>query len=123
MIKDKKFSFGIFFLFVVVMCTCTEEIPLSDGRFPGTWISGEQKDTLIFTSDQFFNKSDPFWGIKHIYEYSYTNVDITIQYKGPNKIYVRPTTHPYELNEDKLINDFTEGCYGFDSAILKYNRN
>jgi len=49
-------------------------------------------------------------------------VSITIQYKGPNEIYVKPTTHPYKLNEDELIIDFTGGCYGFERAILKYNR-
>ena len=100
---------------------CLEETSISDGRFLGTWTSPDVGDTLIFTSDQFFYKSDSFMH-NHSYEYSYTNIDITIQYKGPNMIYVEPTTHSYEFYNDDLIIDFSGGCYGFESVVSKYTK-
>jgi len=118
---EKITSFGLIGLFIVLMCACLEETPLSDGRFLGTWIPDEQTDTLIFTSDQLFYQTDTH-EYNHSYVYSYTYTDITIQYKGPLEILVKPTTHPYELNQNELIIDFSKGCYGFEAVKSKYIR-
>jgi hypothetical protein len=45
--------------------------------------------------------------------------EITVQYNGPLYILVQPSTHKFELENNQLVIDFTNGCYGFQSK--KYN--
>ena len=112
---------GILFSILVSIIACEKESNFPDGRFIGTWVSTDQIDTLIFLSDNDFVK--PFYdGINHSFIYSYTNDSITIQYKGPNKILVQPTTHHFELKRKELLIDFTRSCYGFNQKEIEYNK-
>jgi hypothetical protein len=81
----------------------------------GTWVSEMTGDTLYFISNHLFNKS--LNDIKHTFEYSISSDSIIIQYKGPNKIWVLPTTHYFSLVSKQLTIDFSNGCYGFNSEV------
>ncbi len=108
-------------VFCIVVFSCDKDFD-TDSRFIGSWkILTPDIDTLTFTDESsFFRKF--YDGLDHSFVYSYARDSITIQYAGPNKILVRPTTHHYELKKDKLLIDFTNGCYGFDSKIYNLTK-
>ena len=105
----------------IVLFSCEKDFD-PDGRFVGSWkILTPDIDTLSFTDEssisrRYYDGLDPF------FEYSYDRDSITIQYSGPNKILVRPSTHYYEFNNEGLLIDFTNGCYGFDSKIYNLSK-
>ena len=123
--KGKLTTCGLIFIYLCLLSSCQKETLLSDGRFIGSWISTELDDTLIFLSDTVFEKPIKFTthvGINHRYIYNYTFNNITIQYLGPHKILVQPSTHHYKLRRNELIINFTNGCYTFERKEIKFIR-
>jgi hypothetical protein len=113
---------GIFIVtFFVALISCEKEKTYPDGRFVGTWVSVDKKDTLIFISDDIMMRPATD-GIQHTYIYNYTNDSITLQYKGPYLILVEPSTHYYFLGGDNLEIDFTNGGYGFNRDVIDFKR-
>jgi hypothetical protein len=92
----------------------------SDESLIGTWVYGTA-DSLYITDNHTFNKSLNE-GIRHTFTYSISNDSIIIQYKGPNKIWVRATAHYYHLDGRELIIDFSNGCYGFSSEKITFQK-
>ena len=121
-------------LFLLTLISC--ESSFNDERFIGTWVSTNNlvstnhPDTLIIGNE--YSLSKPFIiveneyssplsdGVKHSFEYSYNKISITIKYNGPNLILVQPTTHKYNLNDNELTIDFSNGVYGFESKKTTY---
>ena len=90
--------------------------------FIGTWVSIDNVDTLFFINDKTFTKPG-YDKVMNYFNYSYGIDSITIQYKGPNKIFVVPSTHSYSLDSSVLSINFSNGCYGFSRIIetfIKY---
>ncbi len=124
--------FPVLFLLALVSC----ESSFHDERLLGTWVStnnlvsANHPDTLIIGNE--YSLSKPFIivennyssplsdGISHSFEYSYNKIRITIRYIGPNLILVQPTTHEYELKNNELTIDFSNGVYGFESKRTTY---
>ena len=104
-------------LLLLTFISC--ESSFHDGRFLGTWVSTNNPDTLTFTNEDFFSKSLGD-NVQHPYKYSYDENSITILYYGLNLPHVQSTTHSYNLKNDKLIIDFSNGSYGFDSKKITY---
>ena len=101
--------------FCIVISCENDSIPNS--KFIGSWkILSPINDTIVFKNESIFTRKFPD-GIDHSFIYSHDNESITIQYKGPNMIGVQPSTHVYELKNNELTIDFSNGCYGFDREI------
>ena len=90
--------------------------------FIGTWVSIDNVDTLFFINDKIFTKPG-YDKVMHYFNYSYGIDSITIQYKGPNKILVVPSTHSYSLDSSVLSINFSNGCYGFSSKKETFIKN
>ena len=95
-----------------VIISCEKDFD-PDGRFIGDWkILTPANDTIFFKNESSFTRKYHD-GLYHSFIYSYDQDSITIQYKGPNKILVQPSTHFYDLKNNELLIDFSNGCYGF----------
>lgn len=94
-----------------VLNSCEQE---SSNSIIGTWVSDNKADTVYIVNNHTFNKSHHD-GIMHTYEYSLKPDSITIQYKGPDKIWVMAAAHYYQLDNRELMIDFSNQCYGFDA--------
>jgi hypothetical protein len=102
-----------FLLSILISC---EKESIIAGRFLGDWkITSPDSDILTFKNDSIFLRKS-YDGIDNSFKYSFDKDSITIQYSGPNMILIQPSTHHYELNSNVLFIDFTNGCYGFESA-------
>ena len=105
----------------LVILSCEKEYN-PDGRFIGTWkILTPDNDTIIFKNESSFTRRY-YDGIDHSFEYGYDKDSIIIQYKGPDEILVQPSTHFYELKNNELLIDFSNGCYGFNKEIYDLTR-
>lgn len=110
-------------LLLLTLISC--EGSFHDGRFLGTWVSTDNlvltnnPDTLTFANEDFFSKSLGD-NMQHPYKYSYDENSITILYYGTNLVLVQSTTHSYNLKNNELIIDFSNGSYGFDSKKITY---
>lgn len=114
-----KYLFLLMFLIALFLCEKDFDI---DGRFVGSWkILIPDNDTITFNNESSFSRKY-YDGLDHSFKYSYDRDSITIQYAGPNKILVRPTTHYYEFKNNVLLIDFSNGCYGFDSQIYSLTK-
>ena len=115
-------------LLLLTFISC--ESSFHDKRFVGTWVSINNQDTLIIGNEYSLSKpliivgneyslplSD---GINHSFEYSYNENSITIRYIGPHLIFVQPTTHKYNLKNNELTIDFSNGVYGFENKKITY---
>lgn len=99
-----------------VLISCENKF-ISNNQFIGSWrILTPDQDTIIFQNDSSFIRRY-YDGANHWFAYSYDQDSITVQYQGPNMIYVRPSTHAYEIKNNELTIDFTNGCYGFDKRV------
>lgn len=106
-------------LWIVISC---EKDFTPDSRFIGSWkILTPDNDTIVFNNESNFTRKY-YDGLNHTFDYSYDNDSITIQYNGPNMILVQPSTHFYELKNNELTIDFSNGCYGFDKQIYTLKR-
>jgi hypothetical protein len=105
-------------LLLSVSVSCEKESNPVGGLI-GNWkILTPDSDILTFKNESLFTRKF-YDGIDHSFKYSCDNDSITIQYSGPNMILIQPSTHHYELKDNELLIDFTNGCYGFGSE--KYN--
>jgi hypothetical protein len=86
----------------------------------GTWVSKDLIDTLDFTSDTSFNKM--YSGSPDFFKYELSKDSITIQYSGKLFIYVLPTTHHIQINDEVLTIDLSNGCFGFRKQIINFIR-
>lgn len=110
-------NFSSIVLLFIVIFSCEKDFDNNENLI-GSWkILTPDNDTLTF-SESYFSRNY-FNGLDHSFEYSCNKDSIIIQYTGPNMILVQPTTHHYELKENVLLIDFTNGCYGFNS--MRYN--
>jgi hypothetical protein len=110
-------KYVLFFVITVMLASCKKDVEVAP-ILAGKWkVIVPDSDTLVFNSDSFTRKF--YDGITHSYKYSIKNDAITIQYNGPLYILVQPSTHKFELENNQLILDLTNGCYGFQSK--KYN--
>jgi hypothetical protein len=108
-------------VFFIVLYSCEKDFD-TDGRFIGSWeILSPDSDTITFKDESSFSRKFHD-GIDHSFNYSYDKDSITIQYAGPNLILVQPTTHHYELKNNVLLVDFSNGCYGFDTKIYNLTK-
>lgn len=111
----------IVIILVGILFSCEKNNEINNS-FIGTWrISTPDSDTITFIDGSLFNRKF-YDNITHSFKYSYDGDSITIQYSGPNKILVKPTTHYYEFKNDLLNIDFRNGCYGFESKIYSLSR-
>jgi hypothetical protein len=86
----------------------------------GPWVSKDLIDTLDFTSNTSFNKM--YSGSPDYFTYRSSKDSITIQYSGKLFIYVVPTTHHFQLIDQELTIDFSNGCYGFRKQIINFTK-
>lgn len=109
-----------FFLIITLGGACKQEMT-AEKSMSGTWVSESPADTIVFLDSQTFTKSvrSTFF---HTFGYSFVNDSITIQYKGPNKILVNPSTHYFSLVGNSLTIDLSNGCYGFENRKMVYVR-
>lgn len=82
---------------------------IQPNKFIGKWITIDLIDTLYFLTNSRFERPRGYFN--DWYEYSYTNDSLTIQYSGPDKIYVLPTTNKYDFVDDTLIINFRKNYY------------
>jgi hypothetical protein len=108
-------------VFLLILVSCEKDFG-PDNRFIGTWriLTPNNSTLIVFNESSFSGKF--YDGIYHSFEYSYDRDSITIQYKGPNKILVQPSTHHYEFKNNKLFIDFTNGCYGFKFELYNLTK-
>jgi hypothetical protein len=87
--------------------------------FVGVWVSAE--DSLYFIKNDKLER--PHQNYNSSYTYSFTNDSLTIQYSGPNKIYLPPVTYKYDFMGDTLVVNFNKDYYpDIKSAVIKYSR-
>jgi hypothetical protein len=86
---------------------------VSAGTLVGTWVEENKTDTLYVINDHTFTRSLRE-GIRHTFGYALKEDSITIQYKGPDKIFVLPRTHFYSLDGNKLVIIYSNPSYGID---------
>ena len=109
--KVKLKYFLIFGSFLVVF-SCEKDLVIDDSLI-GNWeILTPDNDTIAFQNELSFIRryNDK---IDYSFKYSTNKDSVTIQYNGPNMILVQPSTHFYELKNNELSIDFSNGCYGF----------
>lgn len=100
----------------LVIFSCEKDFD-SEKKLIGSWkILTPDNDTIVFKNESSFTRKY-YDRLGHSFEYNYDNDSITIQYKGPDKILVQPSTHFYKLKNNELLIDFSNGCYGFDKKI------
>jgi len=120
----KKIKLSQFISLIVITLTIIEVSSCKKNdvykNLLGTWVSKDLIDTLNFTSDTSFNKM--YSGSPDYFKYELLKDNITIQYSGKLFIYVFPTTHHFQLNDQELTIDFSNGCYGFRKQIIYFIR-
>lgn len=85
----------------------------------GTWVSVDRADTLVFLNEECFEKNlHP--GNMDLFLYSIEGDTIKIQYSGVNYICIIPSAHYFELEDNDLRIDFSNGCYGFPRKKMEY---
>jgi hypothetical protein len=110
-------KYVLLFIIIIMFASCEKDVEVA-ASVVGKWkIIVPDSDTLVFSSDSFTRKF--YDGLSHSFKYSIKMDEITIQYNGPMYILIQPSTHKFELDNNQLVIDFTNGCYGFQSK--KYN--
>jgi len=115
---------GTVLLLVTISLIGCEKYKLSINQeeILGTWISLDKSDTLDIVDDSNFFKSNIGMYYDH-YDYELFVDSIEIRYSGILYIAVRPTTHKYSLESDRLTIDFSNrNCYGFSNQETIYTK-
>ena len=98
------------------------ELKTNQEELLGTWVSIDKTDTLEFTSENDFYKSNGDMSSDH-YDYELFNDSIEIRYNGILFILVHPTNHKYSINNNQLTIDFSNKmCYGFNAQEISYTK-
>ncbi len=120
--KRNKSILGILLLILVIFLTnCSkDEIETNQKELIGTWVAVDKSDTLEFTSENYFLKSNGYMVSDH-YDYALFRDSIEIGYKGIMYILVYPTMHKYSIDNGNLTIDFgNKLCYGFPLQEMTY---
>jgi hypothetical protein len=120
--ERNKSILGILLLVLVILLTnCSkDEIGINQKEILGTWIAVDKSDTLEFTSESDFNKSNGYMISDH-YDYELFKDSIEIGYRGKMYVLVYPTMHQYSIDNGNLIIDFSnKQCYGFPLQEMTY---
>ena len=120
----KKIAIGIFMAMVVIlMSNCSEnDLGMKEEQILGRWIASDKSDTLNFTTENDFSKSNGYLHEDHYY-YEISNDSIEIGYNGHLLILVIPTKHKYSLGDKTMTIDFSnKPCYGFSEGIITYEK-
>jgi hypothetical protein len=87
-------------------------------RFVGRWVTTDKIDTMYFITNDHFRLHDNYFSL---YAYSYTSDSITIDYAGPDKIYVKPVTYHYNFDGDTLtMNVYKDFYWSIEKGIKKF---
>jgi hypothetical protein len=88
-------------------------------KFIGEWITTDLSDTLYFKTNDLMERPEFYYNSR--YKYSYTCDSLTVQYAGPNKIYVRPATFKYNFSGDTLIiNLYKDYYWNIQKGLKKF---
>lgn len=120
--ERKKSILGVLLIVLVIFLTnCSEdEIRINQKEILGTWIAVDKSDTLEFTSESDFNKSNGYMISDH-YDYELFKDSIEIRYRGKMYVFVYPTMHQYSIDNGNLIIDFSnKQCSGFPLQKMTY---
>ncbi len=120
--KKDKSILGVFLLILVIfLINCSKEkIETNQKELLGTWISIDKSDTLEFTSENDFLKSNGYMASDH-YNYALFKDSIEIGYRGIMYVLVYPTTHKYSIDNGNITIDFSnKQCYGFPLHEMTY---
>jgi hypothetical protein len=122
--KRDKSILGVLLLILVIFLTnCSkDEIETNQKELLGTWIAVDKSDTLEFTSENVFLKSNGNMVSDHYY-YALMKDSIEIGYSGIMYILVYPTMHEYSIDNGNLTIDFSnKQCFGFPLQEMTYIR-
>lgn len=105
---------------LALIISCDSEIDFhSEDKLVGIWISVISADTLfIIDQDTFQKRSED--GLLHTYDFSLKTDSIEIQYIGPREINIQASIHYFYQDNNTIVIDFTNGCYGFDRRYEVY---
>ncbi|HKJ43979.1 MAG TPA: hypothetical protein VKA27_17920 [Sunxiuqinia sp.] len=110
-------------LFSITIAGCSKnEIATNQDKIIGTWIAIDKSDTLDFTTNTDFFKSNGYLFYDH-YDYELFKDSIKIGYRGNLMILIRPTMHAYTLDQENLTIDLSNTqCYGFEKKVMIYKK-
>lgn len=120
--KRNKSILGMLLLLLVIFLTnCSkDEIDTKQKELLGTWIAADKSDTLEFTSENDFLKSNGYMVSDH-YDYALFKDSIEIGYRGIMYVLIYPTMHKYSIDNGSLSIDFSnKQCYGFPLQEMTY---
>ena len=114
-------SLLILITFAFLATNCEKSyIETNQEELLGTWVSTDKTDTLEFTSETDFYKSNGDMSYDH-YDYELFNDSIKIRYNGILFILIHPTNHKYSIDNNQLTIDFSNKmCYGFNAQEISY---
>ena len=112
-----KYALVVSVMTIIVSC---DRNPDFENYIYGDWrIIVPDSDTLTFkTNDLFIRVYND--GIEHAFKYRFGTDSVTVQYRGPNKPIVQATSHRCFINQNEMVIDFSNGCYGFNSQEYKF---
>lgn len=115
---SKLIYFSLTIFLATMLFSCDKDARTREAIL-GSWVSVDQADTLVFMNEDSFEKNlQPGWMERFMY--SIHRDSITIQYSGSLFILVLPTTHYFELEDEALRIDFSNGCYGFPQRKMDF---
>lgn len=114
--KTNQIPGVVLILIAISMMGCDKyKLATNKENILGTWISLDKSDTLDIVDDNNCYKSTSHMHYDH-YDYELFVDSIEIGYSGIMDVLVKPTTHKYSLEDDKLRIDFSNrNCYGFSN--------
>ena len=122
--KKTIIGFRIFLIMIpLVFTNCTkDDLRINQEKILGIWISIDKSDTLDFTTENDFYKSNGYMTDDH-FDYELSNDSIEIGYKGHLMILVTPTKHKYSIEDKNMTIDFSnKQCYGFSTVEMTYKK-
>ena len=121
--RDKTILSMLLLIVVLVLTNCSkDEAETNQKELIGTWIAVDKSDTLAFTSEHDFYKSNGYMVYDH-YDYVLFKDSIEIGYRGKMYVLVYPTMHKYSIYNGSLTIDFSnKHCYGFSSQKMTYTK-
>jgi len=121
--RDKTILGMLLLLMAILFTSCSkDEIEINQKELLGTWIAVDKSDTLEFTSENDFLKSNGYMVSDH-YDYALLEDSIEIGYRGKMDILIYPTMHKYSIENGNLTIDFSnKQCYGFALQEKTYKK-
>ena len=113
-------NFAVFLILLTILTGCKKDEDFYAEKLIGTWVSSDLADTIEFVTTKDFYKN--FYNLRDHFDYKCVKDSITIKYNGTLMILVFPTTHPYQITNNRLTIDFRPSCYGFRNQIITFNK-